>query len=310
MARPNRGNKPQEKENQVSTTATEPTEAPPEPTEAPATATEAPKAETPKADKVDPAVTAEAFKTAITEAIGNADQASGAIPEANLSAVVTAYKALTPAQRGSQLAERMAEVNAEALADPANVKVWMLQATGAIQAAVAKSTSARGGAQPRVKAPATPAYVTIAQAWAALHLAGESVIPEGTSDEDVAKARELFEGYRANGEAEGISAERVTSLVERLTKVATAKPKGSGGGGSGGPRNSATALNMADLEGKSFPHKSKDGERTLSVKGGKWVLDDGTEYSSPTAAAKVVMGKTKDGKEPSVNGRRFWGIPS
>lgn len=309
MARGNKGTAatadPENKETPVSdATATEaPTEAPTT-TEAPAT--ETPAATTPK-EKVDPAVQAEAFKSAVTEAIGTADQASGAIPEANLSAVVTAYKALSPTQRGAQLAERMAEINAEALADPANVKVWMLQAAGAIQSAVAKSGTARGGAQAREKAAAVPAHLQLATSWAALHLAGEQVIPEGISDEDKEKARELFGAFRTNGEAEGVSGDLVKSIVERLVKAATTRKKG---GGSGGPRNTAASLNMADLEGKTFTHKTKTGERTVSVKDGKWVLDDGTTYTSPTAAAKVVQGPTKDGKDPSVNGRRFWNIPS
>lgn len=305
MAR-NRGNKEDEKVSEQTTPSGDAPEAPAGDAAPAAAPAEAPK-ET--KEKVDPAVTAEGFKTSIAEAMSVADQSTGAIPEANLVAVVTAYKALTPSQRGVQLAERMGEVNAEALADPANVKVWMLQAAGAIQSAVAKSTSTRGGAQPREKAPAVPAFVQLATAWAALGKAGEAVVPEGISEEDTQKARDLFTTFQTTGEAEGISGDLVTNLTERLVKVATAKKKSSGGGG-GGPRNSAATLDMAALNGTSFTHKSKDGERTLTVKDGKWVLDDGTEFTSPTAAAKIVMGPTKDGKDPSVNGRRFWNIPA
>lgn len=112
-----------------------------------------------------------------------------------------------------------------------------------------------------------------------------TVVEEGIVDGDVARLR---------------------AALARAVEVAPSTPRQRG---VGRPRM-PTPIDMAALEGRTFTHRSKLGERSLNVAGGKWKLDDGTEHASPTAAAKAVLGRNEEGKVPKVNGRKYWRIPS
>lgn len=114
------------------------------------------------------------------------------------------------------------------------------------------------------------------------------------------KARALLTVVE-EGLVEG-DAERLKAVLSRVDEVARSAR--------GARRRTDTPIDIVALEGRSFTRRTKDGERTLTVVGGTWRLDDGSDYPSPTAAAKAVIGKAADGTQRSVNGRRYWKITS
>lgn len=73
-------------------------------------------------------------------------------------------------------------------------------------------------------------------------------------------------------------------------------------------RTRSTPIDILALEGRTFTNNSRRGIRTVTVVDGQWRLDDGTEHRSPTAAAQAAIGTTASGRQPKVNGRRFWGV--
>lgn len=99
--------------------------------------------------------------------------------------------------------------------------------------------------------------------------------------------------------------ERLRAVLARADEVAQSTPANRGA-----RRRTDTPIDIVALEGRSFTRRTKDGERTLTVVGGTWRLDDGSDYPSPTAAAKAVIGKAADGTQRSVNGRRYWKFTS
>lgn len=221
MARQNRSTKQADE-----APATEQAEAPVESTEP---TTEAPKAE-------EAPINLDAFQAAVTEALAEADESTGQVPEASIAKVNEQYRALD-----GQKAKNAAR---------SSLDEKMMEAVGQLNAQLARSYSdlkvnlSAGGGAKAEKAPADPTAAYVQRA-AALRLAVQIVDAdrpevEGVEDkvnEAVSGAAEQVTAYRdwlnlevPEGE-EKPDAPEVSPVVRLAFKAASGKASGRTGGG-------------------------------------------------------------------------------
>jgi hypothetical protein len=285
----------QTEEAPVSTTTTEAPAAAEGTTEAPA-ATEAP-------------IDLTGFQAVANTAVAESDTASGAIPEGQLSTVVTEYRGLDGVKAKNKaktwLNDQMKEaMNAD---DIAKARAFLQ-----LHESMTAGASSKSGAE---KAPADPTEAFVQQ-YSTLRLALALLTPgEGVADDWTDKAKELVEtstepaqSYlawaRDESEDKGDEPE-VSPVVRNAVKLATGKAAKAGGRSGGGSTFTGERRDIAKHIQSAFADKA-DGEFLLIAEIRNHHSDEyGTDLPSAGAISARLFpssGKcTIEGVEPTTN---------